>query len=592
MGYVYDSADVFALADWVKAQVRQKGDELFFTYCPYCRGGGRKDRDTFSVNLKTGTFNCFRASCGKHGHFVELARDLNYKLFDDTERQYRKLPQKQAETKPAAIEYLKSRGIGEDVARRYYITTQKNDDSILVFPFYDENAQLVFVKYRNTKYNGTGNKEWAEKGCKPILFGMAQCRGFERLVITEGQIDSLTLSECGIKNAVSVPTGALGFTWFPACFDWISKFREVVVFGDYEHGKMTLLDDLQKRLTCRILAVRPCDYLGEKDANAILCKYGKEAVVTAVKKAEPPKIENVKDLSTVKAVDINALPKITTNIKEIDKVIGGLIMGQVVLLTGERGNGKSTFLSQLVCEALEQDESVFVYSGELTDYHFKRWLDYQLAGPDNLVENRDQYGEVYYTIMDDVVEKINAWYRGRAYIYDNSYADMSEDAEIETLPETIEKVARQYGTRLVCIDNLMTAMDSAPDADLWRAQSNFVGRLKKIAVKYDIAILLVAHPKKNKNGEFVNDDVAGSADITNKVDVVMNYKRTEQDGEADGKLEITKNRLFGRYAKGENAVRLYFNSGTKRIVSATSGKRVYGWEKHALAEEESLPFEV
>lgn len=89
MGYVYDSADVFALADWVKAQYHQKGDELFFTYCPYCNGGGHKDRDTFSVNLKTGTFNCFRASCGNHGHFVELARDLDYKLFDDTDRQYR-----------------------------------------------------------------------------------------------------------------------------------------------------------------------------------------------------------------------------------------------------------------------------------------------------------------------------------------------------------------------------------------------------------------------------------------------------------------------------------------------------------------------
>ena len=55
----------------------------------------------------------------------------------------------------------------------------------------------------------------------------------------------------------------------------------------------------------------------------------------------------------------------------------------------------------------------------------KRWLDYQLAGPDNLIENRDQYGEMYYTITDDVVEKINAWYRGRAYIYDNSFIDMA-----------------------------------------------------------------------------------------------------------------------------------------------------------------------
>ncbi|MFR5790588.1 MAG: hypothetical protein ACLUFA_09425 [[Clostridium] leptum] len=59
-----------------------------------------------------------------------------------------------------------------------------------------------------------------EKDTKPILFGMKQCVDFGTLVITEGQIDSLTLADCGIKNAASV-TGALGFTWLENCWDWI-----------------------------------------------------------------------------------------------------------------------------------------------------------------------------------------------------------------------------------------------------------------------------------------------------------------------------------------------------------------------------------
>lgn len=40
---------------------------------------------------------------------------------------------------------------------------------------------------------------------------MKQCVGFDRLIITEGQIDSLTVAECGLDNAVSVPTGG---QWF------------------------------------------------------------------------------------------------------------------------------------------------------------------------------------------------------------------------------------------------------------------------------------------------------------------------------------------------------------------------------------------
>lgn len=591
MGYEYKQEDVFGFADSRHLRCHQKGDELFFLYCPYCGGGDHRDKDTCSVNLKTGTFNCFRSSCGKHGHFVEMARDFEYQLFDDAEKQYKKLPQKKIETKPAAVKYLESRGISEATTRKYYITTQKRKDDVLVFPFYDEQGELVFIKYRNTAYSGHGNKEWCEKDTKPILFGMAQCRGFDRLIITEGQIDSLSVAECGLSNAVSVPTGARGFTWFANCYDWISKFKEVVVFGDYEHGKMTLLDDLIKRLSCKVLAVRPCDYLGEKDANAILCKYGKDAIVTAIKNAEPPKINNVKDLSTVESVDVNALPKIKTNIREIDRVIGGLIMGQVILLTGERGHGKSTFMSQLVCEALEQKECVFVYSGELTDYHFKRWIDYQLAGNSNILQQQNEYGDAVYTISEETTRAINAWYRGRAYIYDNNYVALSDDAELETLVTTMEKVIRQYGAKLICIDNLMTAMDISLDTDLYRAQSKFVGDIKKIAVRYDVAIILVAHPRKAKDGRFVNDNVSGSSDITNKVDVVMNYERVD-DEDYDARLDITKNRLFGKYARNENGIRLYYSQSSKRITSITSGKRTYGWQTQALAEDDTLPFEV
>ena len=48
---------------------------------------------------------------------------------------------------------------------------------------------------------------------------MTQCVGFDRLVITEGQIDSLTLAECGVPNAVSVPNGCNGFTFLENVWD-------------------------------------------------------------------------------------------------------------------------------------------------------------------------------------------------------------------------------------------------------------------------------------------------------------------------------------------------------------------------------------
>lgn len=576
MGYEFSQDDVFNFADALHFKYQQKGNELFFTFCPYCNGNG-KDKNTCSVNLDTGAFKCFRSSCGKQGHFVEMARDFDFELFDYEKKEYKKLPQRQIKSKPKAIEYLQSRGIGEKITAKYHITTRKDNDNVLVFPFYDEQNELVFIKYRQINKKIKGSKEWCEKDTKPILFGMVQCVDFDTLVITEGQIDSLSVAECGIKNAVSVPTGANGFTWFANCYEWINKFKEVVVFGDNEHGKITLVEDLQKRLNCKVRAVRKKDYLGEKDANAILNKYGKQAIITAVENAEVPKMNNVKDLSTVQAVDVNALPKFKTNIKELDRAIGGIIFGQVVLLTGKRGNGKSTFMSQIVCEALEQNESVFIYSGELADYHFKRWLDYQLAGPDNIMSSKNEYGDDVYSLSNETISSINSWYKGRAFIYDNSY--IVGDDEIETLPNTIEKAIKQYNIKLVCIDNLMTAMECVNDTNnLYLAQSNFVGALKKIAVKYDVAIILVAHPRKSKDG-FTNDDVSGSSDITNKVDLVLNYYRDDKDEQFDGKLEVTKNRLFGKYLKGNNAIGLYYSQSTKRITSPSSLCRRYSWSK-------------
>ena len=463
MSYIFKSEDAFGLARAIGIETHEHGDELFFKFCPKCKGGDHHDKDTFSINLKTGLFKCFRAGCDYRGHFVELARDFDYDLGFGEKRVYRKLPQKPVVVRDGAVEYMASRGISAEVCKRYELTTRTDNKNILVFPFYDESGTLQFVKYRNMKFRKgiDKNKEWSEADAMPILFGMKQCVGFDRLIITEGQIDSLTVAECGLDNAVSVPTGANGFTWLANCWDWITRFKEIVVFGDNEHGKITLADTLKARLTQVIKVVRRKDYLGEKDANDILRKYGKEAVKTAVNNAEVPRLENVKDLSTVESIDLNSLQKIKTNIPEIDRVIGGLVMSQVVLLTGKRGEGKSTFMSQLVCEALDQGENVFVYSGELADYHFKRWLDYQLAGTGNIQSHLNPYGDYEYSIAKSVLDQISNWYKGRAYIYDNSWVP-DDGEEMETLPETIEKVIRQYSVRLVCIDNLMTAMETVP----------------------------------------------------------------------------------------------------------------------------------
>ena len=579
--YDFKSKDVFDFAEFIGAETKQKGNELFFKYCPRCHGGGG-DKETFSVNLQSGAFKCFRASCDYHGHFVELARDFGYKLDNGQERKYRRLPQPKIESKPKAIEYLERRGISEDIARKYKITTQKHNENVLVFPFYDDQNVLQFVKYRKIDFDKRfdKNKEWCEAETMPILFGMAQCEDFTRLVITEGQIDSLSLATCGIKNAVSVPTGALGFTWLANCWEWVNKFQEVVVFGDYEKGKITLIETLEKRLQMKVKCVRPQDYLCEKDANDILRKYGKEALVKAVENAELREVRFVNRLASVEAVNLRDLPKIKTGIAPLDRICGGLLRGHVVLLSGKRGDGKSTFMSQLVADAIEQDNAVFIYSGELPNYHFKNWLDLQIAGSNHIETVRNEFGDKEYFLTEHTVETINRWYYDKAYIFDNSAVS---DDEYEGLIKVMVDAICRYDIKLCCIDNLMTAMDGDPNTDLYRQQSQFVKKLERLAQQYDVAIILVAHPKKT-NAAFDNDTVSGSSDITNAVSFVFNYQRAAENDECDSYLMITKNRMNGKLLTGNNAIPLYYSEKSKRISENPNEVKEYGCfrgsEKH------------
>lgn len=591
--YEFKESDAWDFSRSSGIAAKQKGEELQFLSCPYCRGGRNGDKGTFSINLRTGQFKCLRSSCSVSGNMVTLAKDFDwFSLGRDVDAYYKagnrhkyRRFQKKTEPikpKPAAVTYLESRGISSGTTEKYQITVQTKNENVLVFPFLDAAGVMQFVKYRKTDFDREKDtaKEWCEANCKPILFGMYQCDpGDKTLIMTEGQIDSLSVAESGIENAVSVPTGKNGFTWVPYCWDWLQQFETLIVFGDNENGSITLLDDMKRRFRGTIKAVKQQDYKGCKDANELLQKYGKEAVRRAVERAECVPVQKIIRLSDVKTVDLFSLPKISTGFKTLDKVLaGGIYLGQTVIVTGKRGDGKSTFTSQILVNALDQGIRVLAYSGELPDYFFKRWMDFQAAGKHNVIDRAAENGNISYFVTNEKISKIEEWYRERAYLYDNQ---STSDDELEDLLQTIEKAVQQYGIQLVLLDNLMTALDVGMSVDLYRAQSKFVDKLVKMAKRLQVAVILVVHPRKNRFGNDDTDEVSGSADITNKVDIVMTYKRNLASFEnAERVVTVSKNRLTGKLAVGEAAIPLYYDEASKRICEDKADFiKPYGWEK-------------
>lgn len=593
--YEFKPNDAVDFANSIGAKTRMKGDELHFIDCPYCHGARHGDKYTFSINLRNGQFKCLRETCAVSGNMITLSRDFDFSLGNEVDEYYRPTRRfrkfkKQSDPiipKEPAVEYLESRGISKSIAEKYEITTQSDHKNILVFPFFDETGRMQFVKYRKTDFNKSKdkNKEWCEPNCRPILFGMKQCNdAFDRLVITEGQLDSLSVSEAGIENAVSVPTGALGFTWVPYCYNWVSKFKEIVVFGDFEKDHITLLDDMVKRFSCQIKHVRAEDYKGCKDANEILQKFGPGAIQDAVNHAVPVPVNRVIPLSSVEDVNIYDIPKLKSGITELDRTLyGGIPFGMVCLIAGKRGDGKSTFGGQIIAYALEQGYTTFTYSGELPNYLYKNWLDFQIAGRHHIIENTTEFGTPNRFITKANQELINAWYAERAYIYDNR---IIENDEKEDLLKSVERAIQQYGVKVVLIDNLMTAMyiDERSGSDKYDQQGKFVRSLTKIAIRYDCLILLVAHQRKNAFTTDANDEISGSGDITNLAGITLSYNRGGKDeiekgimNEFQRKLIIAKNRLFGKInLKG---IVLNYDDKSKRIFG--KGDDIdfqFGWD--------------
>lgn len=575
--YQFKKEDAFRFAREQGHQYKIVGNEMRFKKCPYCKYE-TNDKDTFSINLETGMFKCMRSTCGAHGNMITLHKDFNFSLgsyadeYFDRARQFRTFPRKpKPEPKQKALEYMESRGISKAVCEKYHITVSKDDESVLVIPFYDEKDELTFIKYRHTDYDPekhTG-KEWCIKDTKPILFGMAQCNLENKtLIMTEGQIDSLSVTEAGIENAVSVPTGKNGFSWVPYCWDWLQHFDTLIVFGDREGDTITLLEEMTNRFNGLVKHVRLEDYKDCKDANDILRKYGAEQIRACIGNAEPVAVPEIKDILEVKKVNLTDLENFNTGIYKLNKILGGFYMGQVILLTGERGKGKSTLASQFGTMAVKAGYNTFFYSGELMDWYFRNWLDLQVAGDRHINKSRNPYGDFDYSVDGSIYPQIEKWYGGKIKIYDNNIIQEDEHAD---LLETIEKAITRYSCRAIFIDNLMTAMSDDITSDLNRQQTAFVRKLTHMAKRFNVVIFLVAHPKKRQTGtnNFNNDDVAGSSNITNLVDVVLRYDVPEHiEGEAAESrpqrvLQVFKNRLTGKLCT--EGIGLYYQESSKRI---------------------------
>ena len=270
-----------------------------------------------------------------------------------------------------------------------------------------------------------------------------------------------------------------------------------------------------------------------------------------------------------------------SGLKALDQSIGGFAPSELSVWTGKRGSGKSTLLSQLLLNAIDQGFPVCAYSGELSAWRFKQWAMLQAAGAGHIEPKRDPVsGKLYYYTPKEIADRIDGWWKGKFFLYDNRVAGAGDE---DSIISVFEYAVRRFGCCVFLVDNLMTARFSdQSDKDFYRAQSRFTGRLVEFAKKNEVHVHLVAHPRKGDNDKkklLTADDIGGSADITNRADNAFSLERMEEKDIAaygyDAGLSILKNRSYGSTAN----IQLVYDARCRRYTKKGESDGVYGWER-------------
>lgn len=290
-----------------------------------------------------------------------------------------------------------------------------------------------------------------------------------------------------------------------------------------------------------------------------------------------------KDIKRKREQDIVAIP---TGYSYLDNAIRGLILGEVTILSGLNGSGKSSWLNSVMLNVIQRGFKVACFSGELTDYNVMKWLTQSAAGKNYV--HKIEGSDYAYEVEDKVYDKICDWLEDKFYLFNNNYGNNFS----QVLSDLEEVVAK--GVNLIVIDNLMALQISNLGGDRNEKQKQFILEVVEFAKKKQVHIAVVCHPRKESGSQTLlrKESIAGSSDLSNAVQNVAIVHRCGEDfckraSEFFGKekaekymeysnvVEICKNRSYGVV---DFLVGMYYEVETKRFKNYRAEHIVYGWQ--------------
>jgi twinkle protein len=546
--------------------------------CPY------HDEETasFIYNKKSKKFHCFGCNrtvdiidvlMEKGNTFLEAVKylfekaNIEYSFGEKdvkTRHNYRYPHEEPLNDKSHVIDYWGKRGISKNVID--YLDIREDTHGNGVFNFYDTNDVLTMVKYRPArtvdKHSGQP-KTWCQKDAdtSALLFNMNRVNTSKPLLITEGETDCASAIEAGYINTVSVPLGAGNLHWIEENWDWLNNFDSIIIWSDNDEAGVKMRKECVYRLgTWRTKYIATPEFYEKdngkkvplKDVNDCLQIGGKDFVMDLISKAKDVPVTSVVDYSEIEELDISQMDGVKTGIKPLDNELVSLFYGTLTILSGRPGSGKTSLIDQAIASTIDEDNPVFLFSKELPERLSANWFNTIIAGRRNMIEKQSNNGKQYYVVPYSTQKKMQSFYNKKLFIYKDD-----EPNDVKSVMQSAEECVRKFGCKLIVLDNLMMLDLQCNESDKNTAQTNLINLLIKFAVKFNVSVVLIAHPRKTQdsNSDIEMYDIAGSSNIINLAMRSIGLRRVSKKEKGDAKckwknydvvLTVMKDRMFGK----------------------------------------------
>lgn len=374
----------------------------------------------------------------------------------------------------------------------------------IAFP-YRRNGEPYAAKFR------TDDKRFlSTAGVSRGLFNEDALRNVAgaRLIICEGEIDCLSIMQAGFDCVVSVPDG-----WSDkgepgrAIVDEEARIAvadEIIVAGDMDEAGASLpryVSNLFPQMKVR--AVRWPE--GCKDANDVLMAHGEAEIVSAIEAARmvDPEGGSITGLSDLPPMGHRWVLKAGNEL--LDRRVA-LEVGAMSVITGIPGHGKSTFTTWLADCVTRNEE---VRCGLLSfETHPFRTRD-QLAR----LNTGRPWSSLPQPARQELLKDLDRRFR---LVHIDNLADI--DQTIGWLEQTVTTLAVRDHCKLIIIDP-WNELEHLPQPG--ESLTNYINwalkRIRQLAAKLEVHIVLVAHPKKIDGDRAPGGyDVADSAAFANK----------------------------------------------------------------------------